>query len=102
MVTCFGDLLIGVIYRSEHLLGKNADPNTPSGILDITPLSVAIARADLATIELLSKYRDSVSPEQLLHYAADRKLAKGPNIFSSRMSIFAHAGSHQTPCRGLI
>lgn len=58
---------------TRYFLDNGADPNARSSVLDITPLSTAIASAPLSTILLLLKNGGSVHSGQLLHFATQRE-----------------------------
>src|SRR5271170_6866717 len=53
-------------------LDHGADPNASAGEWDVTPLSCAVAKAPLSTVEFLFKRGGSTAYGQLMHFASYR------------------------------
>lgn len=71
---------------SRWFLTRGADPNATAGVLDITPLSVAVEIAPRSIIELLFQYGGTTERGQLLHHAAMRE---GPDHVEVLDLLFA-------------
>lgn len=71
---------------TRWFLTRGANPNATAGVLDITPLSVAVEIAPLSMIELLFQYGGTTERGQLLHHAAMRE---GPDHVEVLDFLFA-------------